>query len=365
MATNICIGKNKINSNSNLTDEQIYKLDKIISNGNGNKFLNDKLEYIEINNDELLWDNIKNRPFDSLDIKYFNVDSNNVFSFNSNLFDDINSDITSIKSTLNKKIEIDDTLDSSSTFTWSIDKIKNEFSKLNIPTDIHTHTNLSTVLDKLNVDSNNNLLFDTKTLMSTNIYDLDNDGKIDNAKVSDTINGLLSTITELNYLQGVKSNIQSQIDAIIGGVSFKGEYSTYADMVSSLTSPKKGDWVYILNDENKSNQANTQYVYSGTDWIYGGGRTLVNDASSNVKGIIQLSGDLSGTSSSPQLATITTSKTIGYVKSITIDEKGRVKSITEDNTLSQRISDLESRPQIYVSTTQPTNLKNGDFWIEG
>ena len=44
----------------------------------------------------------------------------------------------------------------------------------------------------------------------------------------------------------------------------------------------------------------------------------------------------------------------------------KADSVTYDDTaLIKRIADLESRPQIYVSPTQPTNLKDGDFWIEG
>ena len=144
---------------------------------------------------------------------------------------------------------------------------------------------------------------------------------------------------------------------------FKGEYETFANMNNTLSSPEKGWLVYVLNDE-KTNQENVQYVHDGNDWVYGGGRSVVNEASNTIKGTILLAGDLTGTASSPQLKDVTTASTVGYIKGLEVDSKGRILSITEDSTLAERIAKLEARPQVYVSTDEPQNMINGDIWIQ-
>ena len=321
---------------------------------------NSKYNYITTKID---WDKISNKLFEGLDSNYFTTDANSNLTLSDTAFDLVNIKIDDIEKEVNTKAVIDDS-SSSTDSTWSASKIMDELGNKAESTTGHTHNNLSDVLNKFTIDESNVLKFDAKTIMTLDKYDNDSDGKIDNAKTAETLNGLSTTITELNYLQGLRSNIQSQIDSIISGVDFKGEHASFAAMQSAITNPQKGYWVYILLDETKDNQTNTQYVYDGSNWIYGGGRISINDASSTVKGTIQLSGDLTGSASAPKLIEITTAKTAGYIKSITVDKNGRVVSITEDDTLAQRIADLESRPQIYISKTQPANLKDGDFWIE-
>ena len=201
------------------------------------------------------------------------------------------------------------------------------------------------------------------SFMTTAIYDVDNDGIVDKAKESEKLKDVTVTTTEINYLSGAKSNIQEQINALSTGVIFKGEYQTYAQMTNALSSPEKGWLVYILTDENTTHE-NVQYIYDGTQWVYGGGRSIVNEADDTTKGVIQLNGDLTGTSSSPQLVEVATAQTVSYIKGMEIDAKGRVLSITEDTTLAERIAKLEARPQIYVSATEPENMINGDIWIQ-
>ena len=311
------------------------------------------------------WVTTINKPFNDINPQYFAIDPDSNLILSDTVFDEITVQINAINSELNRKASINDEVSSGSTITWSVDQIKTELDKKAEANTNHNHGNLNDVLNKLAVDQSGNLQFDAKTIMTKNEYDIDSDGKVEHAKTADTINGLLATITELNYLLGARSSIQSQIDALQSGVDFKGEYSNFASMQSNITTPKKGDWVYIAVDETQNNQNNTQYVYNGDMWIYGGGRNTVNEASNTVKGVVQLAGDLSGSASSPQLAEIIEPQNIGYIKSISVDKKGRITNITEDNTLAQRIADLESRPQIYISQTQPTNLKDGDIWIEG
>ena len=309
------------------------------------------------------WGNVLDKPFEGINSDYLNIDSDLNLTLADTAFDDITTRINSIINELNTKGTIDDDIKSSNS-TWSSDYIKSQLDKKAEANTNHNHGNLNDVLNKLSV-VNNKLVFDSKPVMTTDLYDSDRDNKVDIAKVAETLSGLIASIKELNYLAGAKSNIQSQLDAIESGVNFKGEYSNFATMKSNLSEPEKGDWVYILVDETKNNQENTQYVYNGSEWVYGGGRNSVNDASSTIKGVIQLAGDLRGNASAPQLAKVIEHQNLGYIKSITVDEKGRVISITEDTTLAQRLADLESRPQIYVSETQPKNLKDGDIWIEG
>lgn len=325
---------------SNLSQELIDELDNIIMNG---------------------WDKLIGKPFAYISDDF--IVNNDTLEISSSIFDETNIKFNSIIAELNTKATINNSDLSSDISTLSAKQIKTELDKkANMDTN-HNHINLSDVLNKLSVN-NNILTFDSKNIMDTSIYDQDNDGIVDNSKTSQTLEGLLSTIQELNYLQGVKSNIQNQIDALSSGVEFKGEFENFEIMKNTIISPSKGYWVYIINDE-KANQTNTQYVYDGTEWVCGGGRTVINDASNISKGIIQLSGDLTGTAISPQLVDIINNQSLGYIKAISVDTKGRVTSITEDTTLSQRIADLESRPQIYISDIKPSTLKNGDIWIEG
>ena len=311
--------------------------------------------------DDVNWVDIIDKPFTGIDTKYLSIDEYSNLTLPSDVFDNINKNIDDI----NKELEninadiINDESNSIAT-TWSSSKIQEELNK-KVQSSIEEHTH--DILEKFTIDASNNLEFDSKSVMTADKYDSDSDGKIDSAKTADTLDGLLTSISELNYLIGARNNIQSQIDALIAGVNFKGEFSSFVDMQSNITTPEKGDWVYILVDETKD-QSNTQYVYDSSNWVYGGGKSSINDAKSDIKGIIQLAGDLTGTASSPQLIEVGTAKTIGYVKNITIDKNGRVRNIIEDDTLEKRIADLESRPQIYVSSTQPTNLKDGDIWIE-
>ena len=199
--------------------------------------------------------------------------------------------------------------------------------------------------------------------MTTAIYDTDNNGIVDKATESEKLTGMIATIDEINYLTGATSNIQQQINSISSGMLFKGEYDTFAQMTNTLSSPEKGWLVYILQDE-QTNQENVQYVHDGNDWVYGGGRTVVNEASDTIKGTILLAGDLTGTASSPQLKDVTTASTVGYIKGLEVDSKGRILSITEDSTLAERIAKLEARPQVYVSTEEPQNMISGDIWIQ-
>jgi hypothetical protein len=131
----------------------------------------------------------------------------------------------------------------------------------------HEHTNKS-VLDKI-TDISGKPYYDGNMLGDMNrlVFDVDNDGIIDKAK---TLNGLNSTITELNYLQGATSNIQSQINAMSKGVHYGGTVATKADLIAKSLMTD-GELVIVLNDETHSN-GRSQYIYNGTSriWEYNG-----------------------------------------------------------------------------------------------
>lgn len=309
------------------------------------------------------WSSVTDKPFEVLDTNYFDVDSNGQLTFSSAL----STKLATMENAVNDTVKIDDTATTDTTVSWSANKITEELAKKATIADNHSHDNKTELAGIVTDIANGELTYNGSSFMFKNTYDVDNDGIIDIAKEAQSISGVTVTTDEINCLGGVTSNIQSQIDSIVSGVSFKGEFDSFADMSAYFASqsPVKGYLVYILVDETRNNQENVQYIYDGTEWVYGGGRTIVNEADSTTKGIIQLAGDLTGDSSAPQLIEVTTAQNIGYVSSISIDSKGRVTAVTEDSTLAQRLADLEARPRIYVSPTLPDTMKNGDIWIEG
>jgi hypothetical protein len=96
------------------------------------------------------------------------------------------------------------------------------------------------------------------------IYDKDGDGIVDSAK---TLNGLQSSITELNYLKGVTGNIQTQINSLSGSINLKDTHkATYSALIST-TGMQKGDAYIVDADENKAG-AQTWYTWNGTSWVF-------------------------------------------------------------------------------------------------
>ena len=104
--------------------------------------------------------------------------------------------------------------------------------------------------------------------MQKSIYDKNNDGIVD---VSTTLDGLITTITELNLLHGITGNVQSQINALSSIGNFTGTSPTYADLATVFTSPKPKDMCIVIADENKGGTSSI-YLYS-TTWTYAGSFT--------------------------------------------------------------------------------------------
>lgn len=116
---------------------------------------------------------------------------------------------------------------------------------------------------------------------------------------------------------------------------------------------KDGYWVIIVHDENY-NGSKTQYVYNASSarFIFAGEVSTVNDASSSIKGVLRLNGDLSGTADTPQL--ISTGVTEGVYNisggSVTIDKKGRILNISVSTVREWEYSSLANTRITDVTT---------------
>ncbi|MGM0758058.1 hypothetical protein [Bacillus zhangzhouensis] len=187
------------------------------------------------------------------------------------------------------------------------------------------------MIDKF-TEQNGNLMYGNSKVasgdMQKSIYDADGDDIVDFAK---SLSGQVASIDEINSLLGITGNIQDQINGITTGVQFKGEFDTYSAAMQAFPSPQRGYWIFIKSDSNHSG-SKTQYIYSGDIWVYAGGASSINDATSTVKGGITLNGDLTGTASLPQLVKNGVEAGTYLNPTITVDEKGRVSSIANGQT---------------------------------
>jgi hypothetical protein len=113
----------------------------------------------------------------------------------------------------------------------------------------HINKSKHDIIDNI-TDLNGRLAYYDKALgdMDKSIYDVNNDGIVDKAS---TLDGLASTVTELNYIHGAKGNIQAQIDALSSIGNFTGSAPTYADIATLFSSPKQKDMVIVITDEKK------------------------------------------------------------------------------------------------------------------
>lgn len=76
------------------------------------------------------------------------------------------------------------------------------------------------------------------------------------------LSGLLATINEINFLQGVNSNIQSQIDNLKGVSNFRGVF-TSLEVLKKTPDPKPGEYAIVTNGESSS-----YYFYYENSWDY-------------------------------------------------------------------------------------------------
>lgn len=83
-----------------------------------------------------------------------------------------------------------------------------------------------------------------------------------------SIDGVTVTNNELNMLQGVKSNLQSQLNALTSVGNFTTSITNYTDL-AMVSSPATNDMVIITNDESRDDSS-TIYIFNGTDWSFAG-----------------------------------------------------------------------------------------------
>lgn len=120
------------------------------------------------------------------------------------------------------------------------------------------------IISNFKIDESDNIHYKDKYVgdMSTVVYDKNKDGVVDKAA---TLEGLSSTIKELNYSVGLTGNIQEQFNLLTGVSNFTQTVPTYADLLK-ITGKEK-DMVIVTADETHGN-VTTVYIHNGTDWQY-------------------------------------------------------------------------------------------------
>ena len=89
-----------------------------------------------------------------------------------------------------------------------------------------------------------------------------------NCLVVKKIEGQTATVAEINFLTGVKSNIQAQIDNLGKSMTMYGVFGTKADLIASTTpTPVDGNTAIVIADEDNDNKQMTYiYIESTSAW---------------------------------------------------------------------------------------------------
>jgi hypothetical protein len=170
------------------------------------------------------------------------------------------------------------------------------------------------------------------------------------------------TSTELDYLSGVSSAIQTQLN---------GKQSTLTDSagLASALSDETGTGLAVFNDsptfsgvvsvpdrlasDNSGAAANTKYVDDAIATVVSGG---VNDASSTVKGILKLTNDLGGTADLPTVPALTDSASLAAK----IPDETGTGSLVFDTAPS-----LNSPVRVKAQPTDAASLAGTNLYITG
>lgn len=143
----------------------------------------------------------------------------------------------------------------------------------------NTVSNLSTTDEKVKMDVNGvasylSELIDGITVVNTN-------GKLQ----IKGIDGLMSTLSELNALQGISSNVQQQINNLSGVSTFRGVFTSLAQL-QALPNPQAGEYAIV-----SENGMSDYYFYYGTNWDFSHSSTGVSiiDINSNTSGTLSKS----------------------------------------------------------------------------
>ena len=89
-----------------------------------------------------------------------------------------------------------------------------------------------------------------------------------NCLVVKKIDGQTATVAEINFLTGVTSNIQTQIDNLGKSMTMYGVFGTKADLLASTTpTPVDGNTAIVIADEDNDNKQMTYiYIESTSTW---------------------------------------------------------------------------------------------------
>lgn len=89
-----------------------------------------------------------------------------------------------------------------------------------------------------------------------------------NCLVVKKIDGQTATVAEINFLTGVTSNIQEQIDNLGKSMTMYGVFGTKADLLASTTpTPIDGNTAIVIADEDNNNKQMTYiYIASNSAW---------------------------------------------------------------------------------------------------
>lgn len=91
---------------------------------------------------------------------------------------------------------------------------------------------------------------------------------INNKLIVKKIEGLNVTAAEINFLSGITSNIQEQIDSLGKSMTMYGVFDTKADLLASLSpAPVDGNTAIVVADETNENKQMTYiYIASSSTW---------------------------------------------------------------------------------------------------
>ena len=91
---------------------------------------------------------------------------------------------------------------------------------------------------------------------------------INNKLIVKKIEGLNVTAAEINFLSGITSNIQEQIDSLGKSMTMYGVFDTKADLLASLSpAPVDGNTAIVVVDETNENKQMTYiYIASSSTW---------------------------------------------------------------------------------------------------
>lgn len=116
-----------------------------------------------------------------------------------------------------------------------------------------------------------------------------------NCLVVRKIDGQTVTVAEINFLTGVKSNVQEQINNLGKAMTMYGVFGTKAELLAAITPvPVDGNTAIVIADEDNDNKQMTYiYIASNSAW------TQVAESSVNVRDFstnpIDLSSETTGT----------------------------------------------------------------------